>query len=177
MNRKQGVIITVLLVLIVCMSVLATKLNSNLDYVAGNDISNGKDTISMNTSNKNSVSKSSSSSTSNFFKEQQIIRDNEQSQALQTLKAIIDDEHTAKEERAGLSKQYAQLALVGPKQSQVEGVLQGKGYKDTLCYIRDTKVMIIVKAKENLNEQQKKQIQDVVMDITQIRDVEIQTKE
>lgn len=179
MNKKQGVIISVLLVLIVCMGILATKLNSDLDYVAGNDISNGKDTVSTDNSNKNTSAKSTSSksSSSSYFKEQQIIRDNEQSTALQTLKSLIDDEHTAKEERAELSKKYAQLALNGPKQSQIEGVLQGKGYQDTLCYIRENKVTIILKTTQKLTDEQKKQIQDVVMDVTQVRDVEIQVKQ
>jgi stage III sporulation protein AH len=42
MNKKQGVIIVVLLALIVSAGIAATKLNSDLDYVAGNDLSNVK---------------------------------------------------------------------------------------------------------------------------------------
>lgn len=168
MNKKQGVIIVVLLALIVCAGVLATKLNSDLDYVAGNDIENGKSTISFN---------ESTSSENNFFKESQIIRDNETAQALQTLKALIDDELTSKEDRSELSKKYTNLALASSNQSQIETLLKSKGYEDALCYVQDSKVTVIIKSSEKLTEAQQKQIQDVVMDVTHIRDVEIQLKQ
>lgn len=167
MNKKQGVIIVVLLALIVCAGVLATKLNSDLEYVAGNEISNGKSTISFNDN-------STQSNESNFFKESQIIRDNNLSQALQSLKALIDDEHTSKEDRSELSKKYTNLALASSNQSQIETLLKSKGYADALCYVQDSKVIIIVKTSEKLTDVQQKQIQDVVMDVTHIRDVEIQ---
>ncbi|MFU0823806.1 SpoIIIAH-like family protein [Clostridium sp.] len=170
MNKKQGVIIVVLLALIVCAGVLATKLNADLDYVAGNDITNGKDAISLNDSSKNT-------SSSNYFEESQIIRDNDAAQALQNLKALIDDEHTSKEDRAELSKKYTNLALATTNQSQIETILKSKGYEDVLCYVQDNKVTVIVKSSKKLSESQQKQIQDVVMDVTQIRDVEIQLKE
>ncbi|MCY6370317.1 SpoIIIAH-like family protein [Clostridium ganghwense] len=170
MNKKQGVIIVVLLALIVCFGILATKLNADLDYVAGNDMPNGKSAISINDSSKKN-------SSSNFFQEQQIIRDNKEAQALQTLKSLMDDEHTSKEDKAEISKKYSKLALAGPKQSQIETVLKGKDYEDALCYIQEKKVTIIVKSPKELTEEQKKQIQEVVMDVTQIRDVEIERKE
>lgn len=166
MNKKQGVIIVVLLALIICAGVLATKLNADLDYVAGNDIAGGKDAISLN-----------NASSSNYFEESQIIRDNEMSSTLQTLKTLIDDEHTSKEERADLSKKYSDLALAQTNQSQIETILKGKGYEDALCYVQDNKVVIIIKSSKKLTETQQKQIQDVVMDVTQVKDVEIQLKE
>ncbi|QGU95150.1 SpoIIIAH-like family protein [Clostridium bovifaecis] len=170
MNKKQGVIIVVLLALIVCAGVLATKLNADLDYVAGNDMTKGKDAISLNETSKNT-------SSSNYFQESQIIRDNNMSQALQTLKALIDDEHTSKEDRADLSKKYTNLALASTNQSQIETILKSKGYEDALCYVQDNKVTVIIKSSTKLSENQQKQIQDVVMDVTQIKDVEIQLKE
>lgn len=170
MNKKQGAIIVVLLALIVCAGILATKLNADLDYVAGNDISNGKSTISLNDNNSNKTE-------SNFFQENQIVRDNNNSQALQNLKALIDDEHTSKEVRADLSKKYTNLALATKNQSQIETLLKSKGYEEVLCYVQDNKVTVIIKSSEKLNEAQQKQIQDVVMDVTHIKDVEIQLKE
>lgn len=170
MNKKQGVIIVVLLALIVCAGILATKLNTDLDYVAGNDMPNGKSTISFNDSTKKNTG-------SNFFQENQIIRDNNASQALQNLKALIDDEHTSKEQRADLSKKYTNLALATSNQSQIETLLKSKGYEDVLCYVQDSKVTIIVKSSQKLTDAQQKQIQDVVMDVTHIKDVEIQLKQ
>nr|WP_307897828.1 hypothetical protein [Clostridium botulinum] len=97
MNKKQGVIIVTLLALIICAGILATRLNSNLDYVAENDIKNGKTTISFNDSTKKN-------SKNNYFEESQMIRDNSNAKALQDLKGLIDDEHTSKQQRAALSK-------------------------------------------------------------------------
>lgn len=170
MNRKQGAIIGVLLALIVCAGVLATKLNSNLDYVAGNDMPKGKSTISFNDSTQN---KSESSS----LQESKLMRDNDSTTALQNLKAIIDDEHTSKEQRAELSKKYSNLALACQSQSQIETTLNSKGYKDTICYVQNNKVTVIIKSPKKLTETQQKQIQDVVMDVTHIKDVEIQPSE
>lgn len=170
MNKKQGAIIVVLLALIVCAGILATKLNADLDYVAGNDMSSGKSTIS---SNDSATSKTGSS----FFQENQIVRDNNNNQALQNLKALIDDEHTSKEARADLSKKYTNLALATSNQNQIETILKSKGYEEVLSYVQDNKVTIIIKAPNKLTEAQQKQIQDVVMDVTHIKDVEIQLKE
>ena len=169
MNRKQGVIIVVLLALISCAGVLAVRLNNNLDYVAENDIKNGKTTISFNDSNKKN-------NTSNYFEESQMMRDNHNAKALQDLKGIMDDEHTSKEQRAEISKKYSDLALADTKQHQIESVLKSKGYENVLCYIQDNKVTVVVKSSKKLTETQTKQIQDVVMDITKIKDVDIQLK-
>lgn len=170
MNRKQGAIIVVLLALIVCAGVLATKLNSNLDYVAGNDMDNGKSTISVNDSTQ-------SESQSSSLQEQKLMRDNDNTNTLQNLKALMDDEHTTKEQRAETSKQYSDLALACHSQSQIETTLNSKGYKDTLCYVQNNKVTVIIKSPKKLTEAQQKQIQDVVMDVTHIKDVEIQPSE
>ncbi|MCY6483756.1 SpoIIIAH-like family protein [Clostridium aestuarii] len=166
MNKKQGVIIVVLLALIVCAGIAATKLNADLDYVAGNDMLNGKNTISLNESNEKTTA-------TNFFQESQLIRDNKEAQTLQTLKALIDDENVSKEERTKLNKQYTELALAIKDQSQIETVLKSKGYDEVLCYINESKATVVIKTDE-LTEKDKKQIQEVVMDVTQIRDVEIQ---
>lgn len=170
MNKKQGVIIVVLLALIVCAGVLATKLNSDLDYVAGNQLTDETDAISLSETSQNT-------SGSNFFQENQIIRDNKTSQTLQTIKALIDDKNTSNEDRAELSKKYTSLALASTNQSQIETILKSKGYENVLCYVQDNKVTVILKSKDKLTDNQKKQIQDVAVDVTQIRDVEIQLKE
>ncbi|AEB75934.1 stage III sporulation protein AH [Clostridium botulinum BKT015925] len=170
MNKKQGVIIVTLLALIICAGILATRLNSNLDYVAENDIKNGKTTISFNDSTKKN-------NKNNYFEESQMIRDNSNAKALQDLKGLIDDEHTSKQQRAALSKKYSDLALADTKQHQIESVLKSKGYENVLCYIQDNKVTIVLKSAKKLNERETKQIQDIVMDVTKIKDVDIQLKE
>lgn len=170
MSKKQGVIIVTLLALIICAGILATRLNSNLGYVAENDIKNGKTTISFNDSSKKE-------SKDSYFEESQMIRDNSNAKALQDLKGLIDDEHTSKQQRATLSKKYSDLALADTKQHQIESVLKSKGYENVLCYIQDNKVTIVLKSSKKLSERDTKQIQNVVMDVTKIKDVDIQIKQ
>ena len=163
MNKKQGVIIVVLLALIVCAGILATRLNNNLDYVAGNDMPNGKSTVSMNNSN----------SKSDFFTEQKLIRDNRNNQTLQNLKSLIDDENVPKESKVKASAEYTALVLANTKESKIEMILKSKGYDEALCTIENKKAVVVVKAKEKLKDKQVKEIQDVVMEISGINDVEI----
>src|SRR3712207_7627117 len=86
MNKKQGVIIVTLLALIICAGILATRLNSNLDYVAENDIKNGKTTISFNDSTKKN-------SKNNYFEESQMIRDNSNAKALDRKSTRLNSSH------------------------------------------------------------------------------------
>nr|WP_307897888.1 SpoIIIAH-like family protein [Clostridium botulinum] len=59
----------------------------------------------------------------------------------------------------------------------MESVLKSKGYENVLCYIQDNKVTIVLKSSKKLSERETKQIQDIVIDVTKIKDVDIQLKE
>lgn len=167
MSKKQGAIIVVLLALIISAGILATKLNNDSLYVG--ELNNDVSSIS--------TSQTETTNSSNFFAEQKIIRDNKENQVLQNLKTLIDDENISAEEREKTASKYTELTLASSSESEIETLLKAKGYEEALCFVEENKVRIIIKSSEKLTDQQLKQIQDVVVDVTKIMDVDISQKE
>ena len=193
MNKKQAVIIATLLALIVCVGVVATKLNSPINYVNGVDNGSGKSTVSFNsTDNKSSQNKSTQAKTtesksqqSQFFEETRLTRDQKNAETLQTLKSLIDDkitEHRATQNvsdpnRADAEKKYTALAMNTNYELKIENTLKSKGYEDAICSIEDNKARVIIKGKDKLGDKETRQIKDVVMSISKIQEVEIELKQ
>lgn len=167
MNRKQAGIIVTLLVLIVFAGYLATKLNDPLYSLEG-ELDGGKTAISVS---------ESQSSTTNYFEEARLTREQQTAQTLQTLKSFMDDENTPKEEKEKAAEQYREIALQQDSETRLELKLKGQGFEDAVCYIEGNKVKVIVKSSEELSDQQLNQIRDIVMSQTKIKDVEIKRKE
>ncbi|OFI07594.1 SpoIIIAH-like protein [Clostridium acetireducens DSM 10703] len=174
MNKKQAVIIVSLLALIVCVGVLAAKLNNPL-YVNGVE-NQGKSTISFNNVEK-SKEKEQVSKSSEFFSEAILTRDHKNSQTLQNLKSIIDNKNISKEKKDSAAEKYTELAMNINYESRIETDLKAKGFEDVVCSIENDKARIIVKTSEKLTDKQLKDIQNVVMSVAKIKDVEIQTKQ
>ncbi|NMM61376.1 SpoIIIAH-like family protein [Clostridium sp. P21] len=168
MNKKQAVIIVALLALIVCAGVLATKLNNPL-YVNGGDSSNGKSTIALNKDD-------SKDNKNQFFEEAKLTRDNKNAQTLQTLKTFIDDKNVSKDKKDEASKKYTDLAMSTNYESKIETTLKSKGYEDVICSIEGGKARLVVKAKDKLTDKDTRDMKNVVMEIAQIKEVEIETK-
>jgi stage III sporulation protein AH len=160
MNKKQAFIIATLLVLIVCAGILATKVNSPL-YVDGTEISE----------------RANSNSKGDFFTELRLKRDNENAKTLPTYQTIIDDPNTAKEQKETMIQKFKTLTSNTENEKKIESQLQGKGYEDSFCQIAEEKVTVYVKAKENLTDKQAKDIKNIVVSFTKVKDVEIARKQ
>jgi stage III sporulation protein AH len=160
MNKKQAFIIATLLVLIVCAGILATKVNSPL-YVDGREISES----------------ANADSKGDFFTELRLKRDNENAKTLPTYQTIIDDPSTAKEQKETMIQKFKTLTSNTENEKKIELQLQGKGYEDSFCQIAEQKVTVYVKAKENLTDKQAKEIKNIVVGFTKVKDVEIARKQ
>ncbi|MBP2031474.1 stage III sporulation protein AH [Clostridium algifaecis] len=181
MNKKQAVIIVTLLALIVCVGVLATKVNSPFSVADNQSINNGKSAVSFNsndTSTKSSSTKSSSTknSKSQFFEESRLDRDQKDAETLQKLKNLVDDKNVSQQNRADAEKKYTDLAMNTDYESKIETVLKSKGYDDVICSVENGKVRVIVKKSEDLTDKDTREIKDVVMGISKMEDVEIEVK-
>jgi len=181
MNKKQAVIIVTLLALIVCVGVVATKLNSPINYVNGLD-NNGTSNSTVSSSSAKSKSTESDTtqskdSKSQFFEETRLTRDQKNAETLQTLKNFIDDQNVSQDNRTDAEKKYTALAMNANYEMKIENTLKSKGYDDAICSIENDKVRIIVKNKEKLTDKNTREIKDVVMSISKLQDVEIEVKE
>lgn len=165
MNKKQAVIIVTLVALIVCMGLLATRLNNPL-YVQGDG---EKSTVSMKTNDN----KKDATNTSNYFVESKMVRDNKNAQTLQNLKSVMEDKNISQQQRDKTAEKYAVLAMAVNYQNNIELNLQAKGYSDVVCTLNENKATVIVKSSEKLTDKQLKEIQSVVMNETKIKEVEV----
>lgn len=158
MNRKQTIIISVLLVLIVFAGYLATKVNDPL-YV-GTDGSGALKT---------------STTSSSFFEEAKTKRNNSSIQVLQSLKSLLDDANTPAEQKAKASEEYKNIALQSDKEQKIELALQSQGYKEVLCTLDKDSATVIVKTEKELSDQNLRQIKDIVMTKANVTNIEVKT--
>jgi stage III sporulation protein AH len=159
MNRKQAFIIATLLVLIVCAGILATKVNSPL-YVDSTEITNA-----------------SVNDKGDFFTVSKLDRETFNAKTLPTYKTIIDDPNAAKEAKDAMTLKLKTLTTNTENEQKIEGQLKGKGYEDSFCQISDEKVNVYVKAQDKLTDKQTRDIKNLVLGITKIKDVEIAQKQ
>jgi stage III sporulation protein AH len=170
MNRKQAVIIVALLVLIVCAGVLATKVQSPL-YVSDTDLVDGNNTNSA--TSDNSTNKTSANQ--DYFAEARLTREKTSEETVANLKEIIDDKNSTAENKQSAEQETVAIALEQQNEMKVENMLKGKGYKEALCTINNNKVNVVVRAdNDKLTDQQQREIKDVILSVTQIRNIEIQ---
>ncbi|OPJ63204.1 SpoIIIAH-like family protein [Clostridium oryzae] len=172
MNKKQAGIIVTLLALIVCMGILATRVNGPLQ-LTNDEFKDSSNKLTFNNEKKTTVK-----STSNFFKTQQTLKDNSNNQTLASLKSIMSEKTVSKKSRDDAEKKYTQLALAINNESRIEQILKANKFSDVLCFIENnyTKARVIVKAKQ-VSAQQLKQIKDVVNSVANINNVEVQMRE
>lgn len=168
MNKKQGVIIVVLLALIVTTGILATRLNNPLTF--GENDKSGKSIVSFNNNEK-------TTSSANFFTEANIERKQKRNIATENLKSLIDNKNTSKETKADAEKKYLALTMSTEYESKVELALKAKGYDEAICMIDENKAKVIVKSNEKLTDKQAREIKNEVMRIAKISDVEIESKQ
>jgi stage III sporulation protein AH len=167
MNKRQSGIIVTLVVLIVFAGYLATKVNGPL-YVNDGDFNNEKSAISL----------KENKSSSTYFAEAILTRNQETARTLQTIKALIDDANTPKEQKATAAEQYLNISLASQNESAIEVALKAQGYNEVLCSILDDKVQILVKTdKKELTPEELRKIQDVVMSKTKLEKIEVNIKE
>jgi stage III sporulation protein AH len=157
MNKKQTIIISVLLVLIVFAGYLATQVNGPL-YV---------------TDDKFVGETAKTSTKNNFFTEATVTREQSKAKTLQQLKTLIDDQNTPADQKAQASEEYKNIAVQSDKEVSIELSLKSQGYEEALCTLDKDKAVVIVKTEKELTDQQIRQIKDVVMSKSNIKNIEI----
>lgn len=166
MNKKQAGIILTLMALIICTGILAAKVNGPIGDVGTTDLSalkNLKDT--------------KPTSKSDYFTYAKAEKEQTQTRAIQTLKGIIDDKNTSKENKDKATAEFTKLTTDQKHANSIELSLKGKGYDDAICLIENNQARVFVKSKEKLTQKQTNQIQEVIVGISQIKDVIIEAKE
>jgi len=169
MTKKQCGIIFTLLALILCVGVLAAKLNNgglndptDLSQVLSTEKVNDQDTEAL--------------SQQNYFYDSRSSREQQDSATIQTLNAIISDANTSKEQKDVATQELTQKTMVKDNESRIELSIKNKGYEDALCRLDSNKATVIVKSATGLQENETIAIQELVQDISKIKDVIIEVQ-
>ncbi len=171
MTKKQCGIIFTLLALILCVGMLAAKLNkgglndpTDLSQVLSTDKANNtdQDTQALNQQN--------------YFYDARSDREQNDSKTIQSLNQIISDSNTSKEQKDAATKELTQKTMAIDNEGRIELGIKNKGYEDALCMLQDNKATVIVKSPNGLQESETVAIQEIVQDISKIKDVIIQVQ-
>lgn len=152
--RRQTIVIAVLIVLIAVAGFYAKRFN---------------DTV------KDASSKSKTSS--NFFTESKMARDNQASVKKQELEAIVNNENSSAEAKNAASAELMALADRQDKQSSIESLIKEKGFEDAVCIIDDKGIEVSIKHSEAVTKEQANQIKEIVVKKTSIAPSSITVKQ
>ena len=169
MTKKQCGIIFTLLALILCVGVLAAKLNNgglndptDLSQVLSTEKVNDQDTEAL--------------SQQNYFYDTRSSREQQDSATIQTLNSIISDANTSKDQKDAATKELTQKTMVRDNESRIELSIKNKGYEDALCRLDSNKATVTVKSASGLQENETVAIQEIVQDVSKIKDVIIEVQ-
>lgn len=158
--RKQTLVIAVLIALIACAGYFANKFNENT-----------KDTNALN------IKTNTSKTTTNYFVEGRLGRDNARSALKQECEKIASSETSTKEAKTAAAANLMELLNRGDKENAIETKAKERGFEDALCLIGDKGIELCVKTAEPLTNEQAAQLSDDIVKTTGISPSNITIKE
>ena len=142
MTKKQCGIIFTLLTLILCVGMLAAKLNNG----GLNDPTDLSQVLSSeNIQNVENSEDAEALNQTNYFYESRSLREQQDSSTIQSLKAIISDENTSQENKDDATKKLTKKTMVRENEGRIELGIKNKGYEDALCMLEDSKATVITR--------------------------------
>ncbi|MBE6048434.1 MAG: SpoIIIAH-like family protein [Clostridium sp.] len=179
MTKKQLGIICTLLALIACTGLLAAKLNKE-GLNESSDLSAAlitNDTSSSNT-NEDSNKDTETISKTDFFYNARSEREQSEASTIQQLKSISESANASKEQKTSAINELQKIALKQDKEKKIEANIKNKGYDECLCEISEdqTKASVIVQSTTGLDEKAGAEIQEVVQNTSNIKEVTIEVK-
>ena len=175
MTKKQFGIIFTLMALIVCVGVLAAKLNKT----GLNDPTDFSQVISQGTNeNKDDEKKKDDKETlgaQDYFYSIRSDREKNTSVTIESLNTIINDTKTSQEQKDLASNELREKTMLADKESTIEVNVKSKGFEDALCSIDGNKVRIFVRSDE-ISEADASMLQEIAENVSGISDVIIEVK-
>lgn len=174
MTKKQFGIIFTLMALIVCIGVIAAKLNKT----GLNDPTDFSQVISQGTEeNKDNEKKDDKETlgTQDYFYSLRSERDQKDAATIQQLTSLKNDVNTSQEQKDLADNELREKTMVIDKESRIEVNVKNQGFEDVLCSIEGNKVRVVVKADE-VTEADSASIQEIAENVSGISDVIIESK-
>lgn len=168
MTKKQFGIIFTLLALIVCVGVLAAKLNTG----GLNDPSDLGQVLSQDETEKDQ----DVSSQKDFFYEARSEKEQSDSMFIQQHKQIVEDKNTSQEQKNDANKKISQKTITIDQENRIATNIKNKGFKDVLCYIDNDKARVVVKSENGVDDKMSATIQEIVQDVSKLTNIVIEVK-
>lgn len=173
MTKRQFGIIFTLMALIVCVGVLAAKLNKD----GYNDPGDLSAVLQQNDDENSSAEEEKETlSTQDYFYNMRSAKDQEDSVYVENLEAIKNDESTSQEQKDIANQKLMEKTNLKAQESSVEQDIKNQGYEDAICMIDNNKVKVYVKVGEDLTKEESGLIQKSIEDITTFTDITIVAK-
>ena len=165
MTKRQFAIIFTLMALIVCVGVLASKLNKD----GFNDPGDLGAVLQQN-DDKTTDEDKETLSTQDYFYNMRAAKDQEDSLY------VKNDETTSQEQKDIANQKLIDKTNIKAQESSVEQDIKNQGYEDAICMIDNNKVKVYVKVDADLTKEESGLIQKSVEDITTLTDITILAK-
>ena len=130
MTKRQFAIIFTLMALIVCVGVLASKLNKD----GFNDPGDLGAVLQQN-DDKTTDEDKETLSTQDYFYNMRAAKDQEDSLYVENLESIKNDETTSQEQKDIANQKLIDKTNIKAQESSVERDIKNQGYEDAICMI------------------------------------------
>ena len=172
MTKKQFGIIFTLMALIVCVGVIAARINKT----GLNDPTDFSQVISQQgTENKDKDNDKETIGNQDYFYGLRSEKDQKDAITMQQLNELIADEQTSQEQKDLAANELREKTMMKDQEGRIEVNVKNKGFEDVLCSIEKGTVRIVVKANE-LTEADTASIQEIAENISGISDIIIEPK-
>lgn len=171
MTKKQFGIIFTLMALIVCVGVVAAKINST----GLNDPTDFGQVISQQDSEEEQESDQETIGSQDYFYSLRSEKDQKDAVTMQELTELIEDEQTSQEQKDLASNELREKTMIKDQEGTIEVNVKNKGFEDVLCSIEGSSVRVVVKADE-LTEADTTSIQEIAENVSGISDIIIEPK-
>lgn len=171
MTKKQFGIIFTLMALIVCVGVVAARINKT----GLNDPTDFSQVISQQESEEEKDKDKETIGNQDFFYGLRSEKDQKDAVTIQELEALIKDEQTSQEQKDLASNELREKTMMKDQEGRIEVGVKNKGFDDVLCSVEKSTVRIVVKAEE-LTEADTASIQEIAENISGISDIIIEPK-
>lgn len=118
------------------------------------------------------------SSNANYFVEHRLTRDKSRGESVERLNKLIEDEKTKDDVRVAAQTELIELTDVSEMELLIEGLVKGKGFKDSAVFLNKESVRIVID-KEQLNEEDVMKVLEIVTSETELKpqDIKIMKKQ
>lgn len=169
MSTKQFGIIFTLAGLIICVGLLSIKLNSE-GLKSPEDLA--ASALEGETAEKDTEVNEKED---DFFYTARSERQQKDAEVVANLKAAVEDKNTAADVKKNAQNELLRKTKSKDNENRIEINIKNKGFSDAICYIEGDKAKIYVKG-ESINQDQSREIKEVVQNVAGITNLSIEVK-